>query len=187
MTPLSASQLALPPRKPLSPTSSRPGPWWQPWSKATSATSDVSLPESASLPGTGPPPSGCPPGQRRTTGDRAGHNAIHAEHSSAALHPAVFERKLRRGNTGKEALRSLKRRITHLPWPPPGRRPLGPSGPHSGLGRAHVEHLCIQRTRLTPGYTDSFGTKPIPDRRQAPTETSIQHPPSSRQPGGRSS
>ncbi len=94
---------------------------------------------------------------------------------------AYFERKLAEGKTGKEALRSLKRRISDalyarlLEDARRGRRPRERSG------RAHGERLCIQRGRLTPRDTDS-SEKPLPDHHQAydHPRPAARHPPTTR-------
>ena len=80
---------------------------------------------------------------------------------------AYFERKLAEGKTGKEALRSLKRRISDALYArllEDARR--DDAARESGSGRAHGERLCIQRGRLTPRDTDS-SEKPLPDHQQA--------------------
>ena len=82
-----------------------------------------------------------------------------------------YDRKIGEGKTPREALGSLKRRISDALWAAmvtDARRPAAQNGSvdaDGGLGRATGERLCRQRGRLTPRDTGS-SAKPLPN----PTE-----------------
>ena len=90
-------------------------------------------------------------------GNRRINHAIHMAAITQIRHKhsdgrAYYEKKLAEGKTHKEALRSLKRKISDAIFARLlGRRPPGrDSGQGEGPGRAPGERLCIQRGRLTP-------------------------------------
>ena len=77
---------------------------------------------------------------------------------------AYYDRKLAEGKTHKEALRSLKRRISDAIYrPPPGRRPASRRGGQDQRAREGKRGTTLSPAR--PAHTPSTGSsaKPLPD------------------------
>ena len=100
-------------------------------------------------------------------GNRRINHAIHMAAITQIRHKhsagrAYYDKKLAEGKTRKEALRSLKRRVSDAIY---ARLLATPGEPDSGQrerpGRATGERLCIQRGRIPP--TTGSSDKPLPD------------------------
>ena len=99
-------------------------------------------------------------------GNRRINHAIHMAAITQLRHKhsegrAYYEKKLAEGKTHKEALRSLKRKISDAIFAASRPTPARLQRPGPGPGRAPGERLCIQHGRLTP--QTPLSDKPLPD------------------------
>ena len=88
-------------------------------------------------------------------GNRRLNHAIHMAAVTQIRHRhspgrAYYDRKIAEGNTGKEAMRALKRRISDAIYSRLRDDAASRTTDVDGPGRATGERLCSQRGRLTP-------------------------------------